>query len=191
MRFPRLTPAARFNSSFDWSITVYKFSFELLVRVEIKGSYYQVIVHHHFKRVLRVTWLFTLLSPFSPIIAIWQRSAHKLELWRNTKKETNIKQKFILFELQLSTDLKNFTDSTQSAKKKQKCSWTSYRNVLTNQEKKMPFFLSTNTERQILVRNNFQRANYVNLHDGSKTLKFEDIARLKVMLHVTIRNNDL
>ena len=42
-----------------------------------------------------------------------------------------------------------------------------------------------------LVRNNFQRANYVNLHDGSKTLKFEDIARLKVMLHVTIRNNDL
>ena len=55
----------------------------------------------------------------------------------------------------------------------------------------MPFFLSTNTERQILVRNNFQRANYVNLHYGSRTLKFEDIARLKVMLHVTIRNNDL
>ena len=55
----------------------------------------------------------------------------------------------------------------------------------------MPFFLSTNTERQILVRNNFQRANYVNLHDGSKTLKFEDIARLKVILHVTIRNKAL
>ena len=45
--------------------------------------------------------------------------------------------------------------------------------------KKKPFFLSTNTERQILVRNNFQRANYVNLHDGSKTLKFEDIARFE------------
>ena len=189
MRFPRLTPAARFNSSFDWSITVYKFSFELLVRAEIKGSYYQVIVHHHFKRVLRVTWLFTLLSPFSPIIAIWQRSAHKLELWRNTKKETNIKRKFILFELQSSTytDLKTSPIPRNVQRKKQKCSSTTFLQT----RKKIPFFLSTNTERQILVRNNFQRANYVNLHDGSKTLKSEDIARLKVMLHVTIRNNDL
>ena len=55
----------------------------------------------------------------------------------------------------------------------------------------MPFSLSTNTERQTLLRNNFQGANYVNLHYGSKTLKFEDIVRLKVMLHETIRNNDL
>jgi len=55
----------------------------------------------------------------------------------------------------------------------------------------MSFFLSTNTERQILVRNNIQGANYVNLRDVSKTSKFEDVVRLKVMLHETIRNNDL
>ena len=57
----------------------------------------------------------------------------------------------------------------------------------------MLFFLSTNTERQILVRIGitFKGPTYVNLHDGSKTLKFEDIVRLKVMLQETIRNNDL
>ena len=64
--------------------------------------------------------------------------------------------------------------------------------VFTNQEKNVIFpfhqYWKTNTCQD---GNNFQGANYVNLHYGSKTLKFEDIVRLKVMLHETIRNNDL
>ena len=98
-----------------------------------------------------------------------------------------MKRKFILFELQSSTDLKTSPIPRNVQRKKQKCSLTTFLQT----RKKIPFFLSTNTERQILVRNNFQGANYVNLHDGSKTLKFEDIARLKVILHETICNNDL
>ena len=123
-----------------------------------------------------------------PLIAVWQKSTYKLKLWRNTKKGTNIKGKTILSELQSSTDSKNFTDSTQSAKKKQ----VFEDKVFTNQEKSaiFPFhqYWKTNTCQD---GNNFQGANYVNLHYGSKTLKFEDIVRLKVMLHETIRNNDL
>ena len=65
MRFPRLTPAARFNSRFALSVNVYKISFERQVRVQIKLSYCHVIAHHHFESVRWVTWLFTLLSPFS------------------------------------------------------------------------------------------------------------------------------
>ena len=98
-----------------------------------------------------------------------------------------MKRKFILFELQSSTDLKTSPIPRNVQRKKQKCSSTTFLQT----RKKIPFFLSTNTERQILVRNNFQGANYVNLHDGSKTLKFEDIVRLKVILHETICNNDL
>ena len=65
MRFPRLTPAARFNSRFALFINVNKISFERQVRVKIKLSYCHVIAHHHFESVRWVTWLFTLLSPFS------------------------------------------------------------------------------------------------------------------------------
>ena len=65
MRFPRLTPAARFNSRFALSVNVYKISLERQVRVQIKLSYCHVIAHHHFESVRWVTWLFTLLSPFS------------------------------------------------------------------------------------------------------------------------------
>ena len=98
-----------------------------------------------------------------------------------------MKRKFILFELQSSTDLKTSPIPRNVQRKKQKYSSTTFLQT----RKKIPFFLSTNTERQILVRNNFQGANYVNLHDGSKTLKFEDIVRLKIRLHETIPNNDL
>ena len=128
------------------------------------------------------------LESILPLIAVWQKSTYKLKLWRNTKKGTNIKGKTILSELQSSTDLKNFTDSTQSAKKKK----VFEDKVFTNQEKSaiFPFhqYWKTNTCQD---ENNFQGANYVNLHYGSKTLKFEEIVRLKVMLHETIRNNDL
>ena len=64
------------------------------------------------------------------------------------KKSTNIKRKTIPFELQSSTDLKNFTTSAQSAKKKHKCSWAKS----SSSGKKMPFFLSIKTERKIFVR---------------------------------------
>ena len=42
------------------------------------------------------------------------------------KTSTNLKRKTIPFELQSSTDLKHFTASAQSAKKKHKCSWTKF-----------------------------------------------------------------
>ena len=51
-----------------------------------------------------------------------------------------MKRKTILFELQSPTELKNFADSTQSAKKKTKVFTDK---VFTNQGK-LPFFLSTN-----------------------------------------------
>ena len=98
-----------------------------------------------------------------------------------------MKRKTVLLELQSSTDLKTSPIPRNLQRKKQKCSLTKFLQT----RKKMPFFLSTNTERQILVRNNIQGANYVNLRDVSKTSKFEDVVRLKVMLHETIRNNDL
>ena len=127
------------------------------------------------------------LESIFPLIAIWQKSAYKLELWRNTKKGTNIlngKPFFLNFSHPRSWKLHRFHAICKEKNK-------SVHRQRFYKPGKMPFFLSTNTERQILVKNNFQGANYVNLHDGSKTLKFEDIVRLKVMLHETIRNNDL
>ena len=177
-RMGRLPHFLSYGARRAWSSSITTWSFIIISKVFVESHDCSPYSVHSVKAEL---------ESILPLIAIWQKSTYKLELWRNTKKGTNIKGKTILFELQSSTDLKNFTDSTQSAKKKQKCSRTKF----SQTRKKMPFFLSTNTERQILVRNKFQGANYVNLHDGSKTLKFEHIVRLKVMLHETIRNNDL
>ena len=94
-----------------------------------------------------------------------------------------MKRKTILFELQSSTDLKTSPIPRNLQRKKRKCSSTTF---LQTRKKNVIFPFH-----QIHIRNNFQGANYVNLHDGSKTLKLEDIVRLNVMLHETIRNNEL
>ena len=178
-RMGRLPHFLSYGARRAWSSSITTWSFIIISKVFVESHDCSPYSVHSVKAEL---------ESILPLIAIWQKSTYKLKLWRNTKKGTNIKGKTILFELQSSTDLKNFTDSTQSAKKKK----VFEDKVFTNQEKNaiFPFhqYWKTNTCQD---RNNFQGANYVNLHYGSKTLKFEDIVRLKVMLHETIRNNDL
>ena len=86
------------------------------------------------------------LESILPLIAIWQKSAYKLELWRNTKKGTNIlngKPFFLSFSHLRSWKLHRFQAICKEKTK------VFIDNVFTNQEK-MSFFLSTNTERKYL-----------------------------------------
>ena len=137
-RMGRLPHFLSYGARRAWSSSITTWSFIIISKV---------LVESHDCSPYSVHSVEAQLDSILPLIAIWQKSTYKLKLWRNTKKGTNIKEKTILFELQSSTDLKNFTDSTQSAKKK-KCSRTKF----SQTRKKMSFFLSTNTERQILVR---------------------------------------
>ena len=102
------------------------------------------------------------------------------------KGNKHTERKTILFELQSSTELKTSPIPSNLQRKNKSVHWQRFykpgKNVI------FPFHQYW---KEILVRNNFQGTIYVNLHDGSKTLKFEDIVRLKVMLRETIRNNDL
>ena len=179
-RMGRLLHFLSYGARRAWSSSITTWSFIIISKV---------FVESHDCSPYSVHSVEAELDSILPLIAIWQKSTYKLELWRNTKNGTNIKGKTILFELQSSTDLVNFTDSAQSAKEKK----IFEDKVFTNQEKSaiFPFhqlqYWKINTCQD---RNNFQGTNYVNLHEGSKTLKFEDIVRLKVMVHETIRNND-
>ena len=154
MRFPRLTAAASFNSRFALFINVNKISFERQARVQIKLSYCHVIAQHHFESVRWVTWLFTLLSPFSfsrtrtysPLQ--YDRSlliSFNYEEIQNVNKHKKENHSFWVSVIYGLEKLYRFRaickEKTQVFMGK----------VFLNQEK-MPFFLSIKTERKIFVR---------------------------------------
>ena len=108
-RMGRLPHFLSYGARRAWSSSITTWSFIIISKV---------LVESHDCSPYSVHSVEAELESILPLIAVWQKSTYKLELWRNTKKGTNIKGKTILFELQSSTDLVKFTDSTQSAKEK-------------------------------------------------------------------------
>ena len=177
-RMGRLPHFLSYGARRAWSSSITTWSFIIISKV---------FVESHDCSPYSVHAVEAELESILPLIAIWQKSAYKLELWRNTKKGTNIlngKPFFLSFSHLRSWKFYRF----QAICKEKNKSVHRQRFYKPGKNVIFPFHQYW---KEILVRNNFQGTIYVNLHDGSKTLKFEDIVRLKVMLHETIRNNDL